>query len=37
RLKAPPFETMPLDDFKSGLRKIEQREATGRIVLLPHA
>jgi NADPH2:quinone reductase len=35
RLKAPPFETMPLDDFRLGLRKIEQREATGRIVLLP--
>ena len=35
RLKALPFETLPLDDFRSGLAKIEQRQATGRIVLLP--
>ena len=37
RLKAPPFETMALDDFATGLRKIEQRAATGRIVLLLQA
>jgi NADPH2:quinone reductase len=35
RLKAPVFETMPLGDFRAGLHKIEQRAATGRIVLLP--
>lgn len=35
RLKALPFETLPLNDFRSGLAKIEQRQATGRIVLLP--
>jgi hypothetical protein len=32
-----PFETLSLDDFRDGLRKIEQRRATGRIVLLPRA
>jgi hypothetical protein len=34
-LKALPFETLPLDDFKIGLRQIEQRQAVGRLVLLP--
>jgi NADPH:quinone reductase len=35
KLKPLPFETLRLDEFKIGLRKIEQRQATGRIVLLP--
>lgn len=35
KLKALPFETMSLDEFKAGLKKIEDRTATGRIVLLP--
>lgn len=37
KLKAPPFETLGLDDFRVGLRKIEQRRATGRVVLLPQS
>src|SRR4051794_11149389 len=37
KLKALPFETLPLDDFKAGLNKIEQRQTAGRIVLLPRA
>jgi NADPH2:quinone reductase len=37
KLKALPFETLPLDDFKIGLDRIEQRQTAGRIVLLPRA
>jgi hypothetical protein len=37
KLKALPFETLPLDDFQIGLKKIEQRQTAGRIVLLPRA
>lgn len=37
KLKALPFETLPLDDFRAGLDKVEQRKATGRIVLSPRA
>jgi NADPH2:quinone reductase len=37
KLKALPFETLPLDDFKTGLNRIEQRQTAGRIVLLPRA
>lgn len=35
RLKPLPYETLSLDDFKVGLRKIENRQTSGRIVLLP--
>ncbi len=37
KLKPLPYETMRLDDFKLGLRKIEDRTVTGRVVLLPQA
>jgi NADPH2:quinone reductase len=37
KLKALPFETLPLDNFKTGLKRIEQRQTAGRIVLLPRA
>jgi NADPH2:quinone reductase len=35
RLQPLPYETLPLDAFQTGLKKIESRAATGRIVLLP--
>lgn len=34
-LKPLPHQTMKLDDFKIGLKMIEERQAAGRIVLLP--
>jgi NADPH2:quinone reductase len=34
-LKPLPHRTMPLEDFKAGLKMIEERKTTGRIVLLP--
>jgi NADPH2:quinone reductase len=35
RIAPPPVTTMPLDEFKTALRQIETRKASGRIVLLP--
>ena len=35
-LKPLPYTTLPLDDFRRGLKMIEERKTTGRLVLLPH-
>jgi NADPH:quinone reductase len=35
RLKALPHSVLPLDDFQTALRQLEQRKAAGRLVLVP--
>lgn len=35
KLKPSPHETYPLDRFAEGLRRIQSREARGRVILLP--